>query len=143
MSTVKEDDYQDEKVSVVMLVLCYNKLQVRSVVKKRPKLEKISFVAHSLGGLVARYAIGRLYECEPKSEPSGGNGSCLKEEKTNSLSLSFEQPCQGKIAGLEPMNFVTVATPHLGSKGHKQVDHETSYFRFYLLFTFIYECVYI
>lgn len=29
--------------------------------------------------------------------------------------------CKGSIAGLEPMNFVTVATPHLGSRGHRQL----------------------
>lgn len=27
----------------------------------------------------------------------------------------------GRIAGLEPMNFITFASPHLGSRGHKQV----------------------
>ncbi|KAL0887555.1 hypothetical protein Bca101_011538 [Brassica carinata] len=37
--------------------------EVFSVVKNRwGGLKKISFVAHSLGGLVARYAIGKLYE---------------------------------------------------------------------------------
>ncbi|PON97982.1 Alpha/Beta hydrolase fold containing protein [Trema orientale] len=95
--------------------------EVLSVVRKRPNARKISFVAHSLGGLVARYAIGRLYECVPKSEASVINGSHINEEKTNNLSQSLKHPCQGKIAGLEPMNFVTVATPHLGSKGHKQL----------------------
>ncbi|CAA7060287.1 unnamed protein product [Microthlaspi erraticum] len=64
--------------------------EVVSVIKHRNGLRKISFVAHSLGGLVARYAIGKLYE----------------------------QP--GEIAGLEPINFITFATPHLGSRGHRQ-----------------------
>ncbi|GFP87594.1 putative lipase yor059c [Phtheirospermum japonicum] len=54
--------------------------EVISVVARHPNLQKISFVGHSLGGLVAR-----------------------------------------KIAGLEPVNFITSATPHLGSRGHKQV----------------------
>lgn len=73
--------------------------EVISVVKKRSGVQKISFVAHSLGGLIARYAIGRLFE-PVAIDPNG-----------------FE----GKIAGLEPMNFVTFATPHLGSAGHKQL----------------------
>ncbi|XP_062078599.1 putative lipase C4A8.10 [Humulus lupulus] len=90
--------------------------EVRSVVRGKPKMQKISFVAHSLGGLVARYAIGRLYK-----EPSGINGSCLNEENTNNSMHGLGQHCGGKIAGLVPMNFVTVATPHLGSKGHKQL----------------------
>ncbi|KAE9451598.1 hypothetical protein C3L33_16503, partial [Rhododendron williamsianum] len=31
------------------------------------------------------------------------------------------QESKGTIGGLEPMNFITVATPHLGSRGNKQV----------------------
>ena len=73
-------------------------VQVMEVTKRWPGVSKISFIAHSLGGLVARYAIGRLYE--------------------NSSS-------EAKIAGLQPVNFITVATPHLGSRGHKQVSVDT------------------
>ncbi|KAL2928934.1 hypothetical protein RDABS01_034345 [Bienertia sinuspersici] len=36
--------------------------EVSTVISCRPELQKISFIAHSLGGLVARYAIGKLYE---------------------------------------------------------------------------------
>ena len=73
-------------------------LQVLALVKQRPGLKRISFVAHSLGGLIARYAIGKLYGPTPDGEA-----------------------LTGRIAGLEPINFITVATPHLGSRGHKQV----------------------
>ncbi|XP_074368656.1 putative lipase YDR444W [Apium graveolens] len=66
--------------------------EVLDVVTQWPEVNKISFVAHSLGGLVARYAVGRLY-----------------------------QHHGAKIAGLEPINFITVATPHLGSGGNKQL----------------------
>lgn len=68
-------------------------------------MRKISFVAHSLGGLVARYAIARLYQHLP-----------------NSMQCP-EQPNEARIAGLEPMNFITFASPHLGSRGHNQVCH--------------------
>ncbi|KAL3819535.1 hypothetical protein ACJIZ3_005440 [Penstemon smallii] len=71
--------------------------EVMDVIKRWPGVNKISFVAHSLGGLVARFAVGRLFE------------------------LSGPQPDQARIGGLEPMNFVTFATPHLGSRGHKQL----------------------
>lgn len=87
-------------------------------------MRKISFVAHSLGGLVARYAIGRLYEPFPKPEPAGDNANCLIEGNTNNLTQSHDQPHQGTIAGLQAMNFITVATPHLGSRGNKQVGQE-------------------
>ncbi|KAI3972584.1 hypothetical protein MKX01_019242 [Papaver californicum] len=92
--------------------------EVLSVVKRRPEHQKISFVAHSLGGLVARYAIGRLYFSNPEQKPSEGNGDCSGD---GSGSACLEKKLIVKIAGLEPLNFITVATPHLGSRGHRQV----------------------
>ncbi|KAJ3699098.1 hypothetical protein LUZ61_002803 [Rhynchospora tenuis] len=78
--------------------------EVRSLVEKRGVVTKISFVAHSLGGLIARYAIGILYAPETVSDDS----------------LDELWP-KGRIAGLEPINFITSATPHLGSRGNKQL----------------------
>lgn len=83
-----------------------HKFQVLHVIKQKPSLHKISFVAHSLGGLVARYAIGMLFK--PSGMENAKDVSCLEESK-------------GTIGGLEPVNFITVATPHLGSRGNKQV----------------------
>ncbi|CAA0836682.1 alpha/beta-Hydrolases superfamily protein [Striga hermonthica] len=83
--------------------------EVLEVIKRKPSLKKISFIAHSVGGLVARYAIGKLYR--PSNKETGQEGSpnvCTDESK-------------GTIANLEPINFITVATPHLGSRGNKQV----------------------
>ncbi|RDX91177.1 Rog1, partial [Mucuna pruriens] len=84
-------------------------LEVLEVIQNKPNMRKISFVAHSVGGLVARYAIGRLYR-----PPKKGNteDSCNEESKKGSV---------GTIGGLEAVNFITVATPHLGSRGNKQV----------------------
>ncbi|XP_028951926.1 uncharacterized protein [Malus domestica] len=95
--------------------------EVLAVIRKRSEVWKISFVAHSLGGLVARYAIGRLYAPFPKSEPSCQNGNWVIDGHTNNLTQSIDQPHHGTIAGLEAMNFITVATPHLGSWGNKQL----------------------
>ncbi|MBA0610610.1 hypothetical protein Godav_011431, partial [Gossypium davidsonii] len=95
--------------------------EVLDVVKRRPEVRKISFVAHSLGGLVARYAIGRLYENSTKLGQSGPFVSTLTGEHTNSSMQDLEQHSEDRIAGLEPMNFITFATPHLGSRGHKQL----------------------
>ncbi|KAL6541708.1 hypothetical protein OROGR_011194 [Orobanche gracilis] len=83
--------------------------EVLEVIKKKPSLKKISFVAHSVGGLVARYAIGKLYR-----PPNKGSG----EEVSANGSI---EESKGTIANLEPINFITVATPHLGSRGNKQV----------------------
>lgn len=98
-------------------------MQVLSVVRRWPDVQKISFVAHSLGGLVARYAIGRLYDYSSVMEPvdtiTTKNG--FSEGQTEYSKQCFEQRYRAKIAGLEPMNFITFATPHLGSRGNNQV----------------------
>lgn len=95
--------------------------EVLAVVRQRPEVQKISFVAHSLGGLIARYAIGRLYENSLNLEPASLTGNSLSEEHKKYLVQGNEQPHEAKIAGLEPINFITFATPHLGSRGHKQL----------------------
>ncbi|CAO2163185.1 unnamed protein product [Urochloa humidicola] len=82
--------------------------EVLSVVEQRSGVKKISFVAHSLGGLVARYAIGRLYEPYNRNMSSEKSGDGVEN-------------LEGLIAGLEPMNFITFASPHLGSSGNKQL----------------------
>lgn len=93
------------------------------MIKQKPNLRKISFVAHSVGGLVARYAIGRLYR-PPR-------------EKIEEMSAESSEEEKATIGGLVPMNFITVATPHLGSRGHKQVllifSHSPSLRREYVI----------
>lgn len=91
--------------------------EVISVIKRHPSVQKISFVGHSLGGLVARYAIAKLYGRDISVELSQGNEHC----ETISDQECHDKKYEGKIAGLEPINFITSATPHLGSRGHKQV----------------------
>lgn len=59
--------------------------EVRAVVQQHPSLQDISFVGNSLGGLYSRYALSLLWDPEAKT-----------------------------IAGLRPVSFLTVATPHLG-----------------------------
>ncbi|XP_047327444.1 lipid droplet phospholipase 1-like [Impatiens glandulifera] len=85
-------------------------VEVLEVIKAKPGLQKISFVNHSIGGVVARYAIGKLFR--PLSV----------ENKNNLSNQNFDEEfLKGTIGGLEPINFITVATPHLGSRGNKQV----------------------
>ncbi|PHT86591.1 hypothetical protein T459_08697 [Capsicum annuum] len=83
--------------------------EVLDLTKRKPGLKKISFVAHSVGGVVARYAIGKLYR-PPRAE----NVEKFSDDTS-------EEWLKGTIAGLEPINFITVASPHLGSRGNKQV----------------------
>ncbi|CAD5334573.1 unnamed protein product [Arabidopsis thaliana] len=83
--------------------------EVLDIIQRKPNICKISFVAHSLGGLAARYAIGKLYK--PANQ----------EDVKDSVADSSQETPKGTICGLAAMNFITVATPHLGSMGNKQV----------------------
>ncbi|CAJ2649716.1 unnamed protein product [Trifolium pratense] len=95
--------------------------EVLSVVRRWPGLQKISFVAHSLGGLVARYAIARLFDYSSTIEVEFTSRNCNCKEEAKCTKNCIEQHYEARIAGLEPMNFITFATPHLGSRGHKQL----------------------
>ncbi|KAH6835383.1 alpha/beta-Hydrolases superfamily protein [Perilla frutescens var. hirtella] len=94
--------------------------EVMDVIRRWHGVRKISFVAHSLGGLVARYAIGRLYRLSAKTSSTSFPGYCLNGE-ANILTKHNDQFYEASIGGLDPVNFVTFATPHLGSRGHKQL----------------------
>ncbi|KAL5839369.1 hypothetical protein ACOSQ4_011977 [Xanthoceras sorbifolium] len=91
--------------------------EVMQVVKKTESLKRISFLAHSLGGLFARYAVAVLYS--PTALDSGE-----PVDLSNSTVADSQTACstrRGTIAGLEPVNFITLATPHLGVRGRKQL----------------------
>ncbi|KAF4393062.1 hypothetical protein F8388_012571 [Cannabis sativa] len=79
--------------------------EVMQVVQRTESLKKISFLAHSLGGLIARYAVAVLYS----------PNSLMPNSQTAYSSK------RGMIAGLEPINFITLATPHLGVRGKRQL----------------------
>lgn len=98
--------------------------EVLDVVQKMAGLKKISFIAHSLGGLFARYAISILYSQQAK-ETGSGAGVML----TSGGSEISRTSGLGAIAGLEPTNFITLATPHLGVRGKNQVggQHTLNY----------------
>lgn len=96
-----------------------------SFIKRHPNVQKISFVCHSLGGLIARYAIAKLYEQDVLKEDVQVNG-VGEYNKHGFRDQSNEDEFKGKIAGLEAVNFITCATPHLGSRGHKQVNDQCS-----------------
>ncbi|KAK4440044.1 putative lipase ROG1 [Sesamum alatum] len=89
--------------------------EVMHIVKKTEGLKKISFLAHSLGGLIARYAIAVLYTSKVSYEQTDGTAV---SPATNFKPYSSND---GLIAGLEAINFITLATPHLGVRGNKQL----------------------
>ncbi|XP_039842478.1 putative lipase YDR444W isoform X2 [Panicum virgatum] len=92
--------------------------EVLDVVKKMSSLRKISFLAHSLGGLFARYAIALLYSLEAKNE---GQSSAQIVPAARGSAKSRCTSGLGAVAGLEPINFITLATPHLGVRGRNQL----------------------
>ncbi|XP_047950289.1 uncharacterized protein LOC125195998 isoform X2 [Salvia hispanica] len=83
--------------------------EVIQVVKKTEGLKKISFLAHSLGGLFARYAIAVLYT---PGDVIGTQASAFQSSGSSN---------KGLIAGMEAINFITLATPHLGVRGNRQL----------------------
>lgn len=68
--------------------------ELQSVLETYPDLKEISFVVHSMGGLISRYAIG----------------------------VNFD-PSKRTVFGLHPRHFMAIATPHLGCdvEGESQV----------------------
>lgn len=59
--------------------------EIRQVAAAHPGLQRISILGHSMGGLISRYAVGRLFDASA-----------------------------GTVAGLRPSHFVAMATPNLG-----------------------------
>lgn len=97
--------------------------KVLEVVNKMPSLRKISFLAHSLGGLFARYAIAILHSVSVETK-NAGQSSALIVPTTRGPAKSRCASGLGSIAGLQPINFITLATPHLGVRGRNQVHHQ-------------------
>lgn len=60
---------------------------------------------------MARYAIGQLYEPLSRGESTDAAARALTSDGNVE-----------RVAGLKPMNFITFATPHLGSRGRNQVS---------------------
>lgn len=114
----------------IALFMFLSSIQIVSVIERHPDVQKISFLCHSLGGLIARYAIAKLYEQDERKEDVKVNGECSNHGWSRDQSRKEE--FKGKIAGLEPVNFITCATPHLGSRGHKQVNKSMFFFYLFL-----------
>lgn len=90
--------------------------EVMQVIKRTENLRKISFLSHSLGGLFARYAVAALYKQNDYVDYGNDISNC-----TDANRKSVYSKHNGSIAGLEPVNFITLATPHLGVRGKKQL----------------------
>ncbi|XP_054801042.1 uncharacterized protein LOC129305127 isoform X6 [Prosopis cineraria] len=88
--------------------------EVMQILGKTKSLRKISFLAHSLGGLFARSAIAVLYSSDTCNADQP-NKNCMEDSQRASFSTGE------MIAGLEPINFITLATPHLGVRGKRQL----------------------
>ncbi|XP_054801051.1 uncharacterized protein LOC129305127 isoform X8 [Prosopis cineraria] len=92
--------------------------EVMQILGKTKSLRKISFLAHSLGGLFARSAIAVLYSSDTCNADQP-NKNCMEDSQRASFSTGE------MIAGLEPINFITLATPHLGVRGKRQPPNQS------------------
>ncbi|CAM6103988.1 unnamed protein product [Calypogeia fissa] len=90
--------------------------EVRQVIDRTPSATRISFLAHSLGGLVTRYAIAELYRPPILHIRDVGDGVTGRRDNS-----AIEEPSEVTIGGLKPENFITLASPHLGCRGTAQL----------------------
>merc|ERR1712176_29035 len=67
--------------------------EVKTFVSEHKSLRTISFIGHSMGGLIARYAVGHAYN---------------QEDKT--------------VFCLEPLHFITICSPHFGCNDRYMTD---------------------
>jgi len=95
--------------------------QIDQIVEKVPSLKRISFVAHSLGGLFVRYAVAMLYTTN--DDLPGDMGISEELESRGEEHPVFRRCLGPRIAGLEAVNYITLASPHLGVRGKNQVSY--------------------
>jgi hypothetical protein len=93
-------------------------VQVRQIVRQTKGLKRISFLAHSLGGSFPRYPIADLYRLNDNSQ---GEVDISNSSHFQVYSNARSIHCKAKLAGLELINLITIATPHLGLGGSGQV----------------------
>ncbi|KAH8953804.1 hypothetical protein BDL97_08G045600 [Sphagnum fallax] len=93
--------------------------EVQQIVDGTPSLTRISFVAHSLGGLFARYAIAALYT--PQVDLIEDIVLLGEPQRQSQERPGLQCHQEAKVAGLVPVNFVTLASPHLGVRGKNQL----------------------
>ncbi|CAI7778408.1 unnamed protein product, partial [Closterium sp. NIES-54] len=76
--------------------------QVRQVILRNPQLRRISFIAHSLGGVLSRYAIAQMYQpaCTPASDERPSNEPASREP--TSYEPPFHKPPSHEPSSHEP-----------------------------------------
>ncbi|KAH8064878.1 acylglycerol lipase [Aureococcus anophagefferens] len=98
--------------------------EISSVLRGKPKVDKLSFVCHDLGGLYARYALKALWAGgavrewdEGGGEPAAFEGSLAAAEARRPRDARAGSGAGAKALGgtARLANFVTFASPHLGS----------------------------
>eukprot|EP00745_Piridium_sociabile_P029751 TRINITY_DN49144_c0_g1_i1.p1 TRINITY_DN49144_c0_g1~~TRINITY_DN49144_c0_g1_i1.p1 ORF type:complete len:600 (-),score=41.66 TRINITY_DN49144_c0_g1_i1:206-2005(-) len=84
--------------------------EIREIIANNPSLEELTFVAHSLGGLYCRYAAGILSQ---EGRPVKLSRMSAKPQK-----MPIEKNETELIAGLKPINYVSLGSPHVGIRGN-------------------------
>jgi dienelactone hydrolase len=77
----------------------------------RGTVTHLSLIGYSMGGLMTRYAVGRLV-CDGIIEVPGAPGRSTHAQREAQAQAT--SPRGGWRGKLQPVCFVTIATPHLG-----------------------------
>ncbi|CAI5531615.1 unnamed protein product [Closterium sp. Naga37s-1] len=105
--------------------------EVRQVIHRNPQLRRISFIAHSLGGVLSRYAIAQMYHptCPPAShEPSSHEQSA--HDPPSREPPSHEPPSRDSTSGpskFDPCN-CDLSADHLHRQTSQHTQPEDDYF---------------
>lgn len=85
--------------------------------KKRCEVKRFSIIGYSLGGLISRYVVGLMWQrgmFVGSPAPSPSSSATPVGALSPSSSSSGIASSQSLNVKLEPVNFYTFATPHLG-----------------------------
>ena len=78
------------------------------------RLERVSFVGHSMGGLIARAAVAELLDNELLDTGDGDGKGGDEGEEGGARTATATTKKLTLAGGLLPAHFVSIATPHLG-----------------------------
>eukprot|EP01006_Ploeotia_vitrea_P065997 TRINITY_DN94159_c0_g1_i1.p1 TRINITY_DN94159_c0_g1~~TRINITY_DN94159_c0_g1_i1.p1 ORF type:complete len:369 (+),score=134.21 TRINITY_DN94159_c0_g1_i1:40-1146(+) len=108
--------------------------EVEAALRLDATLTHVSVVGHSLGGIYARYLVGELLqrgvigsggaegdagdeEDDEVKRSDGEEGASTNNNTTSSTSSTSHRT---KSAPLKPVNFITLASPNMGSRQHRR-----------------------
>lgn len=95
--------------------------EIRAILKEKPSLRFLTIIGYSLGGLIGRYMVGSLHVKDFYGAPRplsflSAHPSVFRQHILVPLFCDDRWPVLSAgppLAGLAPINFITLACPHL------------------------------